>query len=220
MKSILLIGLGRFGGNIAKKLHEMNDEVLAIDRNEQRVNDVMDYVTNAQIGDSTDRNFLNQLGVRNFDCCIVAIGDHFQDSVITTSLLKELGAQKIVARASSAIHENFLKKIGADDVVYPEKQMAAWTAVRCSIDRILDYIPISSDHAVYEIEMPEGWVGHTVGELDIRRRYQITIMGIRNGDDLNLTVTPDTMLTHDMTLMVLGENSVVQKCLQDKHKLR
>lgn len=218
MKSILLIGLGRFGGNIAKKLHEMNDEVLAVDRNEQRVNDVMDYVTNAQIGDSTDKSFLNQLGVRNFDCCVVAIGDHFQDSVITTSLLKELGAKKIVARASSMIHESFLKKIGADDVVYPEKQMAAWTAVRCSLDRILDYISISDDHAVYEIEIPESWIGKTIGELDVRRRYQITILAIRKDNSLTLTVTPDTLLTADMTLMVFGENSVVQKCLQDKHR--
>lgn len=110
MKSVLLIGLGRFGGNIAKKLHEMGDEVLAVDRVENRVNDVMEYVTNAQIGDTTDRRFLETLGVRDFDCCIVAIGDHFQDSVITTSLLKELGAQKIVARAASGIHESFLKK--------------------------------------------------------------------------------------------------------------
>lgn len=217
MKSILLIGLGRFGGNIAKKLHEMKDEVLAVDRNEQRVNDVMDYVTNAQIGDSTDKNFLMQLGVRNFDCCVVAIGDHFQDSVITTSLLHELGAKKIVARASSAIHESFLKKIGADDVVYPEKQMAAWTAVRCSIDRILDYISVSADHAVYEIEIPESWVGKTIGELDVRRRFQITILAVRKDNDLTLTVTPDTLLTEDMTLMVFGENSVVQKCLQDRH---
>ena len=214
MKSVLLIGLGRFGGNIAKKLHEMGDEVLAVDRVENRVNDVMEYVTNAQIGDTTDRRFLETLGVRDFDCCIVAIGDHFQDSVITTSLLKELGAQKIVARAASGIHESFLKKIGADVVIYPEKQVANWTAIRCSMDHILDYIAFSSDHAIYEIELPEGWVGKSIGELDVRKKYGINILAIHENGTFNMNVTPDLVLQEDMSLLVFGENKAVMKCLK------
>ncbi|MGI6118942.1 MAG: potassium channel family protein [Bilifractor sp.] len=214
MKSILLIGLGRFGGNIAKKLHELDDEVLAVDLNEQRVNDSMDVVTNAQIGDTTDRKFLETLGVRNFDCCIVAIGDHFKESVITTSLLKELGAQKIVARASSAIHEGFLKKIGADEVVYPEKQVANWTAIRCSLDHILNYIAVSSDHAIYEIEPLENWIGKSVQTLDIRKKYGLNILAVRENGETTMTVTPDLVLTDTMSLLVFGDNKAVMKCLR------
>ncbi|MEE8886525.1 MAG: TrkA family potassium uptake protein [Eubacteriales bacterium] len=214
MKSILLIGLGRFGGNIAKKLHELDDEVLAIDKNEQRVNDVMDIVTNAQIGDTTDKRFLSELGVRDFDCCIVAIGDHFQDSVITTSLLKELGAQRIVARASSAIHESFLKKIGADEVVYPEKQVASWTAIRCSMDHILDYIAVSTDHAIYEIEVPKNWIGKSIAALDVRRKFGINILAVRENGEISMRVTPDTVLESGMSLLVFGENKSVMKCLK------
>ncbi|MGI5888941.1 MAG: potassium channel family protein [Oscillospiraceae bacterium] len=214
MKSILLIGIGRFGENVAKKLRELGDEVMAVDRNEQNLNAITDIVTNAQIGDSTDRKFLEQLGVRNFDCCIVAIGDHFQDSVITTSLLKELGAQKVVARASSDIHEGFLRKIGADEVVCPEKQMASWTAIRYGVDHVLDYISVSADNSIYEIEMPESWAGRTIAEINVRRKYGITIVAIRLDGKITLNFGPDTVLSQDMTLLVFGENKAVMKCIE------
>ena len=139
MKSVLLIGLGRFGRHIAYKLNEMNHEVMAIDKNEERVSAVIDYVTSAQIGDCTKREFLQSIGVRNFDICIVAIGDNFQSSLETTSLLEELGAQKVVARAARDVHAKFLLRNGADEVVYPEKQLASWTAIRYTSDHILDY---------------------------------------------------------------------------------
>ena len=136
MKSILLIGLGRFGRHIAQKLNDMNHQVMAVDSDEKRVSDVLSFVTNAQIGDSTDQEFLSSLGIRNFDACIVAIGDDFQNSLETTSLLKELGAKKVIARASRGVQEKFLLRNGADEVMYPEREVAESVAVRFSDNKI------------------------------------------------------------------------------------
>ena len=130
MKSILLIGLGRFGRHIAEKLFDLNHQVMAVDQKEERVDSILPFVTNAQIGDSTNPDFLVSLGIRNFDLCIVAIGDNFQSSLETTSLLKELGAKEVVSRAASDVHAKFLLKNGAEDIVYPERQLATWTAIR------------------------------------------------------------------------------------------
>ena len=140
MKTILLIGLGRFGRNIAMKLHELNHEVMAIDKQEDRVEAVLPYVTNAQIGDSMNEAFLKSLGVGNYDVCIVTIGNDFQSSLETTSLLKELGAKLVVSRAAREVDAKFLLRNGADEIVYPEKQLATWTAIRYSSDNIFAYI--------------------------------------------------------------------------------
>ena len=212
MKSILLIGLGRFGKHVAIKLNKLGHQVMAVDSSEERVSDVLPFVTNAIIGDSTNEAFLSSLGVGNFDVCIVTIGSDFQSSLKTTSLLKELGAKMVVSRASRDVHEKFLLRNGADEVVYPEKQLASWTAIRFSSDHILDYIELDGDHAVYEVMVPSSWQGKTVGELDIRRKYNINILGTRHNDKLDLSVTPNTMFTSEHTLMVLGTYRDVQKC--------
>ena len=214
MKSILLIGLGRFGKHVAIKLNKLGHQVMAVDSSEERVSDVLPFVTNAIIGDSTNEAFLSSLGVGNFDVCIVTIGSDFQSSLETTSLLKELGAKMVVSRASRDVHEQFLLRNGADEVVYPEKQLASWTAIRFSSDHILDYIELDGDHAVYEVMVPSSWQGKTVGELDIRRKYNINILGTRHNDKLDLSVTPNTMFTSEHTLMVLGTYRDVQKCFK------
>lgn len=214
MKSILLIGLGRFGKHVAIKLNKLGHQVMAVDSSEERVSDVLPFVTNAIIGDSTNEAFLSSLGVGNFDVCIVTIGSDFQSSLETTSLLKELGAKMVVSRASRDVHEKFLLRNGADEVVYPEKQLASWTAIRFSSDHILDYIELDGDHAVYEVMVPSSWQGKTVGELDIRRKYNINILGTRHNDKLDLSVTPNTMFTSEHTLMVLGTYRDVQKCFK------
>ena len=149
MKSILLIGLGRFGRHIAMHLNELGHQVMAVDKVEERVDAVLPYVTNAQIGDSTNGEFLESLGIRNFDVCIVAIGNDFQSSLETTSLLKELGGKLVVSRAARDVQAKFLLRNGADEVVYPEKQLAKWTAIRYSADHILDYIELDGDHAMF-----------------------------------------------------------------------
>jgi len=214
MKSILLIGLGRFGRHIAIKLHELRHQVLAIDADEKRVDAVLPYVTGAQIGDSTDEEFLASLGVGNFDVCIVAIGDSFQSSLETTSLLKELGARLVVARAARDVHAKFLLRNGADEIVYPEKQLASWTAIRYSSDHIFDYIELDEDHAIFEVSIPESWLGRTIAQLDIRRRHSISVLGIKRDGKLELAVTPDVPLSPDETLLVLGANKDIQKCFR------
>lgn len=212
MKTILLIGLGRFGKNIAMKLHELNHEVMAIDKREDRVEDVLPFVTNAQIGDSMNEVFLRSLGVGNYDLCIVAIGNDFQSSLETTSLLKELGAKFVVSRAARDVQAKFLLRNGADEIVYPEKQLAKWTAIRYSSDHIFDYIELDNDYAIFEIELPKSWIGRTVGEINIRRKYNINIMAIKKNGKMELTITSDTCFSGDEALLVLGNNKEIQKC--------
>ena len=212
MKSVLLIGLGRFGRHIAMKLDEFHHQVMAIDIKEDRVNTVLPYVTNAQIGDSTNEEFMESLGVRNFDVCIVAIGDNFQSSLETTSLLKELGAKFVVSRAARDVHAKFLLRNGADDVVYQEKQLAVWTAIRYSADHILDYIELDEEHAIFEILIPKDWIGKTVGELDIRNKHNINIMAFKHDGIMNLSIRSDTEIPAHDTMLVLGNIRDIQKC--------
>ena len=212
MKSILLIGLGRFGKHIAVKLRELTHQVMAVDCKETLVQEILPYVTNAQIGDSTNEDFLRSLGLDNYDVCIVAIGNDFQSSLATTSLLKELGAQMVVARAETDVQEKFLLRNGADEVVYPEKQMARWAAIRYSADHILDYIEIDGDHAIFEVTIPKVWMNKTVGQLDIRKKFNINILAVKTGSRLDSFITPDTLLCEGKTLMVMGKYRDIQKC--------
>ena len=214
MKSVLLIGLGRFGRFIAMKLHSMGHQIMAVDTNEERVNSALPYVTNAQIGDSTNEAFLSSLGISNYDACIVAIGDDFQNSLETAYLLKELGAKQVIARASREIQEKFLLHNGADEVVYPEKQLASWTAIRCSSEHILEYIELDDEYAIFELAAPMEWVGKTIVQLDIRKRFGINVLGIRENGRLNMSITPDTMLCYDTSLLVLGHEKAVHKCFR------
>jgi len=212
MKSILLIGIGRFGKHIAMDLHRLNHQVMVVDDNEDRINELLPYVTNAQIGDSTNRDFLESLGVNNFDVCFVAIGKDFQSSLETTCTLKELGAKLVVSRAASDVHAKFLLRNGADEVIYPEKQIAKWASIRYSSDHILDYIELDESHAIFEVSVPNAWLGRSILQLDVRRKYDINIMGIKQGGRMNVSVSPDTLLTEDITLLVLGEYKALQKC--------
>ena len=214
MKNILLIGLGRFGRHIAMHLNQLDYQVMAVDINEERVNAVMSIVTNAQIGDSTNEEFLRSLGIGNFDVCIVTIGGNFQNSLETTSLLKELGAKCVVSRAERDVQEKFLLRNGADHVVYPEKQVAKWTAIRYTSDHIFDYIEIDEQHAIFEVSIPEAWIGKSIGQIDIRRKYGINILWIKQDGKPNVAVTPDTVLTKDSTLLALGEYRALQKCFK------
>ena len=210
MKTILLIGLGRFGRHIALKLEELGQQVMAIDNNEKRVNEILSHVTNAQIGDSTSETFLESLGVSNFDVCIVAIGDDFQSSLETTSLLKELGAKKVVSRATRDIHSKFLLHNGADEVVYPERQLADWTAIRYSSDHIYDYIELDKEYSIFEISVPDNWLGKTIGELDIRKNFNIIILAKKSNEKIEMISNPDIRLSKEDTIMVLGNMKEIE----------
>lgn len=211
-KSVLLIGLGRFGKYIAMKLHELGHEVMGVDENEERVNDAMPYVTDGQIGDSTNEALLKSLGVKNYDVCIVTIGGDFQSSLETTCLLKELGAQKVVSRAEQDVQAKFLLRNGADEIIYPEKQLATWAAIRYSSYHILDYIELGDSCSIFEVSVPSAWVGKSVVEIDIRRKYNVNIIATKKNGKINAVVTADTVLSAEETLLVLGEYKAMRKC--------
>ncbi len=213
MKSILLIGLGRFGKHIAQKLYQLNHQVMAVDQNEELVQEVLPFVTNAQIGDSTNEAFLHSLGVDNYDVCIVAIGDNFQSSLETTALLKEHGAPFVLSRAAREVHAKFLLRNGADEVIYPEKQMASWAAVRYSGDHIFDYVQLTPDHSIYETAVPESFVGKTVVELAVRQKYRVNILATKRDGVLEPLPGPNHCFTADETIFILGGNKDLQKFL-------
>ena len=214
MKSVLLIGLNNFGVYMAKQLRELGHQVMAVDKREDRIDAVLPFVTDAQIGDSTSEPFLRSLGINNYDVCLVAIGNDFQGSLETASLLKELGAKMVVARADREVQAKFLLRNGADEVINPEKQIAEWAAIRYASNHILDYIKLDEDHAIFEITVPRDWVGKTVGEIDIRKRYGINIMAVKENGHMNLSVTPETVLSGNRTMLVLGEHRAIQRCFR------
>ncbi len=214
MKSVLLIGVGRFGKHIALQLNQLGHQVMAVDNVEDRVNDIFPFVTNAQIGDSTNIEFLKSLGVRNFDVCIVTIGSDFQSSLETTSNLKELGASLVVSRAERDIHAKFLLRNGADEILYPEKQLAKWAAIRYGSNHILDYIELDDTHSIFEVTVPKEWIGKSIGQLDIRKKYNVNIMAVKKNGVMNMSITPDTVLSNEFTMLVLGEYKILQKCFR------
>ena len=214
MKNILLIGLSHFGKHVAEELADLGHEVMAVDINEEKVNEILPIVTNAQIGDSTNAEFLKSLGVGKYDVCMVTISENFQNSLETTSLLKELGASYVVSMAKRDVQEKFLLRNGADEVVYPEKQVAKWAAIRYSADHLLDYVELDDEYGIFEVEVPLAWIGKTVGQIDIRKKYNINIMAFRQNGKLDASVSPDTLLTDQITLLVLGEYKALQKCFK------
>ena len=214
MKNILLIGLGRFGKHVAYQLNELGHEVMAVDANENLVNEILPYVTDAQIGDSTNENFLESLGIKNYDICFVTIGGNFQNSLETTSLLKELGAKMVISRAERDVQAKFLLRNGADEVVYPEKQLAKWAAIRYSSEHILDYIELQDDHAIMEVTIPPEWMDRTIGEINIRKKYNINILALKKDGKLDMNITPDTQLCRDESMLVLGKYASIQKCFR------
>ena len=212
MKSILLIGLNSFGTLIAKQLYDLGHQVMAVDRNESRVNALLPIVTDAQIGDSTNEAFMRSLGIPGYDVCIVTIGGDFQSSLETTALLKELGGRMVVSRADRDVQAKFLLRNGADEVIMPEKQAAEWAAIRYASNHILDYIRLDDDHAIYEVTVPSEWIGKTIGQIDIRKHFGITIMAVKKNGRMILSVTPETMLKKGITMLVLGEYKAMQRC--------
>ncbi|MBR0130611.1 MAG: TrkA family potassium uptake protein [Firmicutes bacterium] len=218
MKNILIIGLGRFGRHTAEKLSELGHQVLAVDISEEKVNESMPFVTDAMIGDATKVEFLRSLGVSNFDVCIVAIGDDFQSSLEISSQLKELGASCVVSRASNGIHEKFLRRNGADDVIYPEKQTAEQVAIRYSSEYILDYLPVGNDFAVYEIKVPDDWIGHSLVQLDLRRNYHLNVVAIKSPQSMIVDIDPDMLLASGQTLLVMSDEKSIQRFVAAKDR--
>lgn len=214
MKSILIIGLGRFGRHMAKKFSEQNNDVMAIDINEERINNVLSVVTNALIGDATNEQFMETIGVRDFDLCVVAIGDNFQSSLETTALLKDLGAKFILARASRDVHAKFLLRNGADDVIYTEKETAERLAVKYGSDNIFDYIELNDEYSIYEIAVPSSWLNKSILKVNVRSKYGISILATKQGNNIFPLPKPEHVFTDSESLMILGKNEDVSRFIK------
>ena len=214
MKNILLIGLGRFGRHMAQKMTDMNHQTLVIDKDEHKVQEAMSYVTNAEIGDATDPALIASLGVKDFDLCVVTMSHDLQASLEITALLKENGAPFVLVRVSRDTHAHFLLSCGADEIIYPEKQMADWAAVRYTGDHVYDYTRLSPDYAIYETEIPDSWIGHTAVDLSIRQRYRLNILALRRNGNVDPMFGPSTVLQAGDRIILLGSDKDVQKFLR------
>ncbi|MBE5999131.1 MAG: TrkA family potassium uptake protein [Eubacteriales bacterium] len=213
-KNFLIIGAGRFGRYAAIRLHDLGHQVMVVDKEESRINKIMLFASDARIGDSTDKAFLQSLGVRNFDACLVTIGDDFLSSLQTTFTLQELGAREVIARATSSRQEKFLLRNGADAVVFPERELGFWTAIRYSSDSISNYVDLSDGYGILEINVPERWIGRKIGDLNVRRKYHVNILGLRNEQGRpDMDIRSDTTLQQGQTMLVLGKTEHVQKIL-------
>ncbi len=215
MKSVLVIGMGRFGRHLSMKMSELDNQVMVVDWNEERVQEVLPYVTNAQIGDCTKKETLLSLGVSDFDICFVCIGSNFQSSLEITSLLKDLGAKLVISKASRDIHEKFLLRNGADHVVYPEKLLGEKLAYQYSAKNVFDFIKLNEDVSIYELPILPEWVNKSIGDCNIRAKYKINILAIKENDS---TVNPMPDSNHvfraEEHVMVVGRMADVQKILK------
>ena len=205
MKSFLVIGLGRFGRHLTRYLLELGNEVMVLDKDEDKVAKLASIATAACVGDCQDEQVLESLGVRNFDVCFVCVRDDFQCSLEVTSALKELGAKYVVARADQERQIKFLRKIGADFVVHTEMDMARRSAIRFSAENVFDYFELTPRFAIFELEVPRDWEGHTVMELEVRRRYNVNILGVKSGDVVVPLVDPNYRFREDAHLIVAGD---------------
>lgn len=215
MKSILMIGMGKFGHHLCKNLCEMGNQVMIVDMDEKKLEDLLPIVTTDKIGDCTNVEVLKSLGVGNFDMCIVCIGTNFQSSLEITSLVKELGAAYVVSKANRDIHAKFLLRNGADEVIYPDRDIAESLAVSLSSSHVFDYIELTDEYSIYEISTAEIWVGKTIREVDFRAKYQISILATKVGEDMKLLPGPDYVFNREDHLMIVGERSYIKKLLKE-----
>lgn len=203
-KQFVVIGLGRFGSSIAKTLYSLGNEVLAIDTDEEIVQNISEHVTHAVQADSTDEATLRSLGIRNFDVAVVTIGSNVQSSVMITLLVKELGVKYVIAKAQNELHAKVLYKIGADRVVFPERDMGVRVAHNLCSSNILDYIELSPDYSIMEVTSNKDWNGKTLRELNMRGKYGINVMAIKNGNDINISPTADDVISPEDVLVIIG----------------
>ncbi|REK63642.1 MULTISPECIES: potassium channel family protein [Cohnella] len=213
-KQFAVIGLGRFGSSVAKFLAEMGYEVLAIDEDQERVQDVAHIVTHAVSADTTDEEAIRALGIRNFDVVVVAIGQNIQASILTTLILKDLGVPQIIAKAQNELHGKVLSKIGADKVVFPERDMGLRVAHHLISPNILEHIELSSDYSIVEMKVPSSIVGKSLKQLDIRVKYNCNVLAVKRDGEMNITPRPDESLRADDVLVIVGRNEQLTRLEQ------
>ncbi|MBO8178698.1 potassium channel family protein [Aeribacillus pallidus] len=210
-KEFVVIGLGRFGGSICRTLVDQGMEVLAIDKDEDRVNEYSKIASHAVVADTTDEEVLKELGIRNFDHVIVAIGDDIQSSILTTLMLKEMGVRHITVKAQNDYHEKVLRKIGADHVVHPERDMGRRIAHNIVSNNVLDYLELSDEHSIVEIVANDVLAGHSILQLDIRAKYGINIVAIKRGNQINVSPQANEVIQKGDVLIVIGADSDINR---------
>lgn len=209
MKSILCIGAGRFGTHLIKRLNALGNEIMAVDKNETRIDEILSEVASAKIADCTNEVVLRSLDVASFDICYVCIGDNFQANLEITSLLKENGAKRVVSKCNKDIHEKFLLMCGADEVIYPDRDIAEKIAVAHSSDQVFDFIELANNYSIYEIIPPKDWVGKTIRQVDVRQQYKVNVIAVKNDDTIEMNPTPDYVFTHSEHVLVIGHRDVI-----------
>lgn len=214
MKSILVIGMGKFGHHLAKKLLELGNEVMVVDNQEEKLADLLPFVTKVKIADCTNLDVIQTLGLKNFDICIVCIGTNFQSSLEITSLLKENGAKYVISKATRDIQAKFLLRNGADQVIYPDRDMAEKLAVRYSMNHIFDYIELDEEHSICEIQTASEWIGKTIGQVDFRARYKVSILGYKVFERTQLMPAVDHVFKAEEHLMVMGKTEDIDALLK------
>jgi trk system potassium uptake protein TrkA len=208
-KSILVIGMGRFGRNLAMKMQELGNSVMVVDIKAQLEQDISYLFNDYMIGDCTNENVLGALGVGNFDICFVTFGKSFEASIVVTSLLKTYGAKHNVTKTDRDIQKDVLKKVGADEVVYPDRDFAEKLAVRYNSEKIFDYMELPGDYSIYEIAVPKNWIGKQIVTLDVRRKYEVNILAIKNNTTLQPVPGSDYMFTEGDEIIVMAKEKDV-----------
>lgn len=210
MKSILIIGLGRFGKHMAQKLIEEGNTVLAVDKSEERADSAVDIVQNIQIGDATNERFIASLGINDFDVCVIAIGDNFQTTLEITVLLKDAGAKFIVARANRDVHKKLLLRNGADYVVYAERDIAERLAIKFGARNIFDYIELTPEYAIYEIAVPNNWLGKSIIKISVRNKYSVSILATKLNGKIYPLPSAEHVFVQGETIMVMGSKENIR----------
>jgi trk system potassium uptake protein TrkA len=216
MKTVLVIGIGRFGKHLATRMTELGNEVMIVDKQEERVSDLLSRVTRAQIGDCMDEKLLRSLGVGNFDICFVCIGGNFQASLEITSLLKDLGAKHVVAKADREIHEKFLLRNGADEVIHPERDVALRAARKYSARNVFDYFELANDFSIFETGVPDTWEGKSIKQLNVRSKFGINIIAIKQNGKIIPVTSADHVFVRDEHLVIAGNAKDCARMLDTK----
>lgn len=209
MKSVLIIGMGRMGRHLARKMQELGNEVMVVDKSAAVIESISTTYTDKIIGDCTNRSVIHDLGVDNFDLCFVTIGADFQASLVITSLLKQFGAKMVVSKAKQDIQSDLLRQIGADEIVYPEREIAEKLAVRYNSKNIFDFVRLTSEYSIYEIPVLSSWLGRSVEEVEVRKKYNINIIAVKNGNDLQPSPSGEYRFVQNDHIIVIGKSTDV-----------
>ncbi len=214
MKSFLIIGMGRFGQHLCRNLIKLGNDVMIVDQNEEKLEELLPIATSAKIGDCTKEDVLKSFGVGNFDMCVVCIGTNFQSSLEITCLLKELGAKYVISKATRDVHAKFLLRNGADEVIYPERDIAERLAVRVSANHVFDYIEMG-EYGIYEIPPRDEWLGRSIKDVNFRVKYHVSIIGMKVNGETNLLPSADHIFRKEEHLMIIGKKKDVDAILKN-----